>query len=192
MKGQAKDSTPLRGCAVAPAILPCMTIAGQVVPIQIRTVNRYRHVTFLSRVSWCDDRHCMHPGMEVNSRIVTAPPSVRPLQHVHVQDWSYIDRHTMELTLEVSQNKAPPADSLADLFAANLPALLALPAAAGLEGLRCDPKASGSLPCILGLCDCAGLCNSTVLRQFVSWQLRCKRAGAHGHARMPLLPRIPA
>lgn len=42
----------------------------------------------------------------------------------------------MELTLEVSQNKWPPAETLGDLFAANLPALLALPAAAGLQGLR--------------------------------------------------------
>ncbi len=47
-----------------------------------------------------------------------------------------MDRHTMEITLEVSQNKWPPAETLGDLFAANLPALLALPAAAGLHVLR--------------------------------------------------------
>ncbi len=43
----------------------------------------------------------------------------------------------MELTLELSQNKWPPADTLADLFDANLPALLALPATALFGGVRC-------------------------------------------------------
>ena len=42
----------------------------------------------------------------------------------------------MELTLELSQNKWPPADTLGDLFDANLPALLALPAAALFGGIR--------------------------------------------------------
>ena len=42
----------------------------------------------------------------------------------------------MELTLELSQNKWPPPDTLGALFDANLPALLALPAAALFGGVR--------------------------------------------------------
>ncbi len=42
----------------------------------------------------------------------------------------------MELTLELSQNKWPPADTLGALFDANLPALLSLPAAALFGGVR--------------------------------------------------------
>ena len=42
----------------------------------------------------------------------------------------------MELTLELSQNKWPPPNTLAALFDANLPALLALPVAALFGGIR--------------------------------------------------------
>jgi hypothetical protein len=43
----------------------------------------------------------------------------------------------MELTLELSQHKWPPADTLGELFDANLPAMLALPTAALFGGIRC-------------------------------------------------------
>ncbi len=42
----------------------------------------------------------------------------------------------MELTLEISDNKAPPPDLLALLWQDNLPAMLALPIVAAFEGLR--------------------------------------------------------
>ena len=44
----------------------------------------------------------------------------------------------MELTLELSQRKWPSAESLGALFDANLPAMLALPAAALFGGVRCE------------------------------------------------------
>ena len=43
----------------------------------------------------------------------------------------------MELTLELSQHKWPPAETLGELFDANLPAMLALPTAALFGGVRC-------------------------------------------------------
>lgn len=48
-----------------------------------------------------------------------------------------MDRHTFELTLELSPSKWPPGESLDALFAANLPALLALPMTAAFGGVRC-------------------------------------------------------
>ena len=42
----------------------------------------------------------------------------------------------MELTLELSQQKWPPEADLAQLWADNQPALVALPLAAALGGLR--------------------------------------------------------
>ena len=61
--------------------------------------------------------------------------SIRMLSYT--QDWSYVDRHTFELTLELSPGKWPPGETLDALFAANLPALLALPTAAAFGGVRC-------------------------------------------------------
>ena len=45
----------------------------------------------------------------------------------------------MEVTLELSPTKWPPAESLGNLFAENLPAMLALPLTAAFSGLRWSP-----------------------------------------------------
>eukprot|EP00208_Stichococcus_sp_RCC1054_P000069 CAMPEP_0206143764 /NCGR_PEP_ID=MMETSP1473-20131121/21729_1 /ASSEMBLY_ACC=CAM_ASM_001109 /TAXON_ID=1461547 /ORGANISM="Stichococcus sp, Strain RCC1054" /LENGTH=569 /DNA_ID=CAMNT_0053539315 /DNA_START=81 /DNA_END=1787 /DNA_ORIENTATION=- len=54
--------------------------------------------------------------------------------HGSMQDWVYVDRQCMEVTLEVSERKWPHERTLADLFNDNLQALLALPFAAALAG----------------------------------------------------------
>ncbi|KAK9844433.1 hypothetical protein WJX74_002416 [Apatococcus lobatus] len=53
-----------------------------------------------------------------------------------MQDWNYLALGCMELTLEISEAKAPPPELLALLWQNNLPAMLALPLAAAFEGLR--------------------------------------------------------
>lgn len=58
-----------------------------------------------------------------------------------MQDWNYLALGCMELTLEISEAKAPPPELLALLWQDNLPALLALPTAAAFEGLRCTSQA---------------------------------------------------
>jgi hypothetical protein len=52
------------------------------------------------------------------------------------QDWNYLAGECMELTLELSAAKAPPAAELPQLFADNLAPLLAYPLAAAFGGLR--------------------------------------------------------
>ena len=69
------------------------------------------------------------------SRCAPAEPR-RIAQRLAPQDWSYIDRHTFELTLELSPSKWPPAETLDAIFNANLQALLALPMTAAFGGLR--------------------------------------------------------
>lgn len=51
-----------------------------------------------------------------------------------LQDWSYIVTGSFELTLELSPQKWPDAETLSDLWEANQKALLALPLAAVLGG----------------------------------------------------------
>ncbi|KAK9830901.1 hypothetical protein WJX81_003069 [Elliptochloris bilobata] len=53
-----------------------------------------------------------------------------------MQDWNYLAGKCMELTLELSAAKGPPAALLPQLFADNLAALLAFPLAAAFGGLR--------------------------------------------------------
>ena len=52
------------------------------------------------------------------------------------QDWSYVATSCMELTLELSEDKWPPAERLPGLWEDNKPALLALPLMATLGGIR--------------------------------------------------------
>lgn len=51
------------------------------------------------------------------------------------QDWSYLAAHVMELTIEVNQQKSPPAEELPRLWAENAPALLLYPMAAIMQGV---------------------------------------------------------
>jgi hypothetical protein len=62
-----------------------------------------------------------------------------------MQDWSYVTGDTMELTLEVSQNKWPPQDMLPQLWEDNLPAMLEFPLAAALGGLRLGTSADAMI-----------------------------------------------
>ena len=67
------------------------------------------------------------------------------------QDWVYVDRQCMEITLELSPGKWPPEETLAELFNDNLQALLALPLAAAVAGARYPltplPTHSPAAPC---------------------------------------------
>lgn len=53
-----------------------------------------------------------------------------------MQDWNYLAAGCMELTLELSQNKWPPAEELSALWEDNRLSLLNLPLTAAFGGLR--------------------------------------------------------
>ena len=69
----------------------------------------------------------------------------------------------MELTLELSQNKWPPAEQLPQLFTDNLPALLALPVVAAFGGARCVHIRC----CFPALAECSGQMQCRVVMQAV-------------------------
>ena len=53
-----------------------------------------------------------------------------------MQDWNYLAANCMELTLELSLNKWPPASALPSIWEDNRHSLLNLPLTATLGGLR--------------------------------------------------------
>ncbi|GBF96908.1 carboxypeptidase D [Raphidocelis subcapitata] len=64
--------------------------------------------------------------------------------HGGMQDWNYLAAGTMELTLELSQDKYPAASRLPALWEENRDALLALAATAALGGVRGNVTAGGA------------------------------------------------
>lgn len=67
-------------------------------------------------------------------------------------DWSYGVQGTMDLTVELSRDKAPPADALPALAAAHLPALAAaLGQPVALEGRVVDAQTGRPVPAVLEL-----------------------------------------
>uniref|UniRef100_A0A383VL25 Peptidase M14 domain-containing protein n=1 Tax=Tetradesmus obliquus TaxID=3088 RepID=A0A383VL25_TETOB len=53
-----------------------------------------------------------------------------------MQDWDYLAGSCMELTLELNENKYPPASELLTIWGENKEALIALPLTAALGGIR--------------------------------------------------------
>lgn len=53
-----------------------------------------------------------------------------------MQDWDYLAAACMEITLELNNQKYPPASQLLKIWDENKEALLALPIAAALGGIR--------------------------------------------------------
>lgn len=61
-----------------------------------------------------------------------------------MQDWNYIAAKCMEITLELSNTKYPPANRLPQLWNDNKAALLALPLAAALGGVTGTVKSAAA------------------------------------------------
>jgi hypothetical protein len=72
------------------------------------------------------------------------------------QDYSYLVGECMDLTLELSETKWPPAETLPELFQDNLDALLALPIATAFSGIKCVVCCSRSR--VLPACQIRSLC----------------------------------
>ncbi len=128
------------------------------------------------------------------------------------QDWNYLAGECMELTLELSGAKWPPATELPQLFADNLAPLLAYPLAAAFGGLRRARARSAAATHRVGYMveDIGYMVGTGLAAQFVRfpWHavvrrsgsrrrqyaraLAAERACAPAGARWPRRPRAPA